>query len=347
MHQAPATGTHPSVEDADRRSAVAALFALASLSAMPTAATAAASPAAGTTPADLARFDNFKARKGIPMELKQVAPDLWFLYDDLSSNAAFLVTDDGVLVIDSRQHPQHGRELIAMIRKVTDKPIRWLVNTHAHGDHYYGNPAFRDIGATIIAHRDTVAGMVKNERLEFSRRQSFFRSQGLDPKEVRTVLPDVVFDTTLRIGSGQRVAEIFYWGPGQNPGDTMIWVPHAKAVFIGGPFARKNWSNMSFSPSIDGWIALLNKAAALPVDLFLPGHGDVSTREDVLDEARLLADVQAEVKKAIASGLTKEQIVKQLRFPQYADLRNYERIDVFLEALHHLFTTGRPLFPYP
>jgi hypothetical protein len=75
----------------------------------------------GAAAADLARFDNFKDRQGIPMELKQVAPDLWFLYDDLSSNAAFLVTDEGVLVIDTRQHPQHGRELIKMIRKVTDK----------------------------------------------------------------------------------------------------------------------------------------------------------------------------------------------------------------------------------
>ncbi len=323
---------------------LAALALLAPLT-LPAPATAAAA-ATTASPADLARFDNFKARKGIPMELKQVAPDLWFLYDDLSSNAAFLVTDEGVLVIDSRQHPQHGRELIAMIRKVTDKPIRWLVNTHAHGDHYYGNPPFREIGATIIAHRDTVAGMIKNEKLEFSRRQAFFRSQNLDPKEVRTVLPDMMFDTTLRIGSGQRVAEIFYWGPGQNPGDTMIYFPHAKAVFIGGPFARKNWSNMSFSPSIDGWITLLNKVAALPVDLFLPGHGDVSTREDVLDEVKLLADVQTEVKKAIAAGMTREQIVKELRFPQYANLRNYERIDVFLEALHHLFTTGRPMFPY-
>lgn len=345
MHQSSATRIRSSI--ATIRPWLAVLALLASLPLLsPAAAAAAAVPSAAATPADIARFDNFKARKGIPMELKQVAPDLWFLYDDLSSNAAFLVTDEGVLVIDSRQHPQHGRELIAMIRKVTDKPIRWLVNTHAHGDHYYGNPAFREIGTTIIAHRDTVAGMIKNEKLEFSRRQAFFRSQNLDPKEVRTVLPDMQFDTTLRIGSGQRVAEIFYWGPGQNPGDTMIYFPHAKAVFIGGPFARKNWSNMSFTPSVDGWIGLLNKVAALPVSLFLPGHGDVSTREDVLDEVKLLADLQAEVKKAMAAGMTKEQIVKELRFPQYANLRNYERIDVFLEALHHLFTTGKPLFPY-
>ena len=81
--------------------------------------------------------------------------------------------------------------------------------------------------------------------------------------------------------------------------------------------------------------------------MMLPGHGDVGTREDVLDEARLITDFQAEVKAAIARGVTKEEAVKTLRFPQYAHLRNYNRIGGFIEALYHLNTTGKPLFPYP
>ena len=303
-------------------------------------------PAADGAP-DAARFDTYQARKSIPAQLKQVAADLYFFYEDAGSNSAFLVTDDGVLVIDTRQHPALGRDLIARIRKVTDKPIKWVVVTHAHGDHYYGNPAFKTEGATIIAHKDTAAGMIKNEAIEFRRRQSFFKARKLDPNEVKTVLPDVTFDSSLTLTLGARKVEILYWGAGQNPGDTMVYFPHARAVYVGGPFARRNWSNMSFTPSVDGWIAILKRIAAMDVDTFLPGHGDVSTRQDVLDEAKLLADVQSEVKAAIARGMTREQIVKELRFPQYADLRNYDRIDGFLEALHHLFTTGKPMFPYP
>jgi cyclase len=293
------------------------------------------------------RLDNFRMRKAIPTELKRVAPDLYFLYDDISSNAAFLVTAEGVLVVDTRQHPAHGRDLIERIRKITDKPIKWAINTHAHGDHYYGNPAFKAVGATIVAHRDTVAGMIKNQESEFKRRQAFFRSMQLDPAEVKTVLPDVTFDSRMTITLGGRTVEIIYLGPGQNPGDTLVHFPHARALFVGGPFARKNWSNMSFTPSVDGWIVLLQKIAAMDVDMFLPGHGDVGTRQDVLDEAKLLADVQTEVKAAIAKGMSQEDIVKNLRFPQYAELRNYDRINVFIEALYHLFTTGKPLFPYP
>jgi glyoxylase-like metal-dependent hydrolase (beta-lactamase superfamily II) len=302
--------------------------------------------AAAAEPTD--KFDNFRMREGVPTQLKQVAPDLYFLYDDLSSNSGFLVTPEGVLVIDTRQHPAHGRDLIERIRKITDKPIKWVINTHAHGDHYYGNPAFKAAGATIIAHRDVVAGMVKNEQLELKRRLAFFKSLNLDPAEVKTVLPDVTFDSRLTLTLGGRTVEIMYLGPGQNPGDTLVYFPHARALYVGGPFAKNNWSNMSFTPSMDGWIALLQRIAAMEnVDLFLPGHGDVGGREDVLAEARLLSEVQAGVKAAIAAGKTREEIVKTLRFPQFAQLRNYDRIDVFLEALYHLYTTGKPLFPYP
>ena len=298
-------------------------------------------------PAQVERFDNFQARKAIPTQLKEVGPGLYFLYDDISSNSAFLVTDDGVLVIDTRQHPAHGRDLIERIRKVTDKPVKWVVVTHAHGDHYYGNPAFKAVGATIIAHKDTMAGMIKNEALEFKRRQRFFKTMQLDPAEVKTVLPDVTFDSRLTLRLGGRTVEIMHLGPGQNPGDTLVHFPHARALYVGGPFSRKNWSNMSFTPSVDGWIALLNRIAAMDVDFYLPGHGDVGTKQDVLDEAKLLADFQAEVKAAMSRGVSKEEAAKTLRFPQYASLRNYNRINVFIEALYHLNTTGKPLFPYP
>ena len=293
------------------------------------------------------RFDNFQMRKAAPTQLKEVGPGLYFLYDDISSNSAFLVTDDGVLVVDTRQHPAHGRDLIERIRKVTDKPIKWVVVTHAHGDHYYGNPAFKAVGATIIAHKDTKAGMVINESSELKRRQRFFKSMKLDPAEVKTVLPDVTFDSSMTIELGGRTVEIMHLGPGQNPGDTLVHFPHARALYIGGPFARKNWSNMSFTPSVEGWIALLNRVAAMEVDKFLPGHGDVGDKQDVLDEAKLLADFQAEVKAAMARGVSREEAVKTLRFPQYSHLRNYDRIGGFIEALYHLNTTGRPLFPYP
>src|SRR5690348_5219813 len=85
--------------------------------------------------------------KDIPIQVTEVAPGLYFHYHHAESNNAFLVTDEGVLLIDTRQHPKRAEELLATIRKYTDKPIRWVVNTHAHGDHYFGNSVFKREGA--------------------------------------------------------------------------------------------------------------------------------------------------------------------------------------------------------
>src|SRR5690348_5134101 len=85
------------------------------------------------------------------VEFKQVAPDLHFLYDFDSSNSVVLATEEGVLVIDTRQHPRDGQDLIDRIRKVTDKPIKWVINSHFHGDHHLGDPPFKALGATFVA----------------------------------------------------------------------------------------------------------------------------------------------------------------------------------------------------
>jgi cyclase len=286
-------------------------------------------------------------RQVVPAVLKQVAPDLYFFYNDASSNSAFLVTDAGVLVVDTGQHPADARALLERIRTITGKPVKWVINTHAHGDHFLGNPAFKDAGATLVAHRDTAIMMKTHYAYEIGRRGGYFNRFKLDPKELKLVLPDVTYDSSMTIALGNRTVQVMYLGAGQNPGDTIVHFPHARALFVGGPFARRNWSNTTFTPSVEGWIALLNKIAAFDVDLYLPGHGDVGARQDVFDEAKLLADLQAGIKGAMAQGMSKEEMVQMLVFREYKDLRNYNLIHGFIEALHHLYATGKPLVALP
>src|SRR5262245_45709866 len=90
-----------------------------------------------------------------------VAPDLYFLFEFTSSNAVVLTTTDGVLVIDTRQHPRDGQDLLERIRKLTDKPIRWVINSHFHGDHHFGNVPFKAAGATFVAQNETARIMAK------------------------------------------------------------------------------------------------------------------------------------------------------------------------------------------
>ena len=112
-----------------------------------------------------------QGRPAPPAELKQITNDLYFFYEFAGSNAVFMVTDEGVLVIDTRQHPRDGQDLIDRIRKITDKPIKWVINSHFHGDHHLGDPPFKALGATFVAQRDTAALMQKTWPKEIARRQ--------------------------------------------------------------------------------------------------------------------------------------------------------------------------------
>jgi glyoxylase-like metal-dependent hydrolase (beta-lactamase superfamily II) len=275
------------------------------------------------------------------VELKQVAPDLYFLYDFDSSNAVVLVTDEGVLVIDTRQHPRDGQDLIDRIRKVTDKPIRWVINSHFHGDHHLGDPPFKALGATFVAQRDTAALMQKTWPKEIARRQAFFKKHDFDPGETQLIVPDVTFDSQMTIRLGGREAVLMYLGPGQQAGDTFVLFPHARTLFTPGAFAKHSMPNMNFTPSVDNWIALLKKVAAMDVDRILPAHGDVASRADVPELAAMLADEYATVKAAVDKGIGVDEAVKTLTLDQYKDWRNYARREQEIRALYELIKTGK------
>jgi glyoxylase-like metal-dependent hydrolase (beta-lactamase superfamily II) len=275
------------------------------------------------------------------VEFKQVAPDLYFLFDFDSSNAVVLATDEGVLVIDTRQHPRDGQDLIDRIRKITDKPIKWVINSHFHGDHHLGDPPFKALGATFVAQRDTAALMQKTWPKEIARRQAFFKQHDFDPAETRLVMPDVTFDSQMTIRLGGREAVLMYFGPGQQAGDTFVLFPHARTLFTPGAFAKHSMPNMNFTPSVDNWIALLKKVAAMDVERILPAHGDVASRADVPELAAMLADEYATVKAAVDKGIDVDEAVKTLTLDQYKDWRNYARREQEIRALYELIKTGK------
>jgi len=291
--------------------------------------------------------DGAVLEKDIPIKVTEVAPGLFYQYHHQESNNAFLVTDEGVLVIDARQHPRRAEELLATIRKYTDKPIKWLVNTHAHGDHYFGNSVFKREGATLIAHRDTAGMMKAHYGLEMKRRMGYFKQRQYDPGEVKLVLPDVTFDSKLTLTLGGRTVELLYMGPGQNPGDTLVYFPQERVIFTGGPFSKNSWANPSFTPSMSNWVEMLRKIAAMDVDIYLGGHGDIGNKQDVLHEAQMLADFDAGMREAVAKGMSKDDIIKNVKFEKYKDVRNYYRMNLFISSYYHFLITGRPENAYP
>jgi len=273
--------------------------------------------------------------------VKQIASDLYFFHDFDGSNATFLVTDEGVLVIDTRQHPRAGQDLLDRIRKITDKPIRWVINSHFHGDHTFGNAAFKKEGATFAVHAETARLMKLVQPKEMARRGGYFKSHGYDPNDVKLILPDVTFDKSITIHLGGREVRLLYLGPGQQDGDTFVLFPHARALFTPGSFAKHSMPNMAFTTSVETWIKLLDQVAAMDVDVLLPGHGDLANRADVKELSAMLADEYATVKAAIARGMPLAEAQRTLTFPQYQDWRNYGRLKNEVAALYELIQTGR------
>lgn len=276
-----------------------------------------------------------------PATFTQVAPDLYFLVDVTSSNAVVLTTPDGVLVIDTRQHPRDGEDLLERIRKITDKPVKWVITSHFHGDHHFGNSVFKAAGATIVAQKETAQLMAKLQPKELARRGAFFKSRGYDPAEVTLVLPDVTFDNEMTIRLGGREVRLAYYGPGQQAGDTFVFFPHARTVFTTGMFGARSMPNMAFTPSVEGWIKLLDRLAAMDVDQILPAHNNIATKKDVLELSAMINDEYVTVQEAIAKGTSLDEALKTLTFPQYQNWRNYGRLPNEIRALYELIQTGK------
>ena len=156
--------------------------------------------------------------EGVVLETRELAPGVYALVSNKppTDNSGFVVGEEGVLVIDAHISGDMARQIQARVHEVTDKPILYLVNTNYHGDHTFGNYAFPE-DTRIVAHRLTAASM----------------SDATIFRETRLRLPDITFDHTMKIDLGGRVVELYHFGSGNTPGDTVVYVPEAKVAWTG------------------------------------------------------------------------------------------------------------------
>jgi glyoxylase-like metal-dependent hydrolase (beta-lactamase superfamily II) len=191
------------------------------------------------------------------------------------SNAGFVVTPEGVLVVDALGAPVLARELLAEIRRITPLPVRYVVVTHYHADHVYGLQEFKAAGATVIAHRagrDYLNSQTAELRLAASRDEL---APAVD-QNTRLVGADRWIDapTTLQLGGIDFVLQPA--GPAHTPDDLVVWVPQRKLLFAGDLVFR---GRIPFVGQADSgqWIAALDRLLAFEPALIVPGHGPPST----------------------------------------------------------------------
>jgi len=202
--------------------------------------------------------------------------------EGFNSNAGFVVTPEGVVVIDALGTPALGEALIAAVRSVTPTPIKRLILTHYHADHYYGAVAFRRAGIEIWAHRSAQAILESGEP---ERRRSQ-RAQELFPwvdESTPIVRADRWLDETTRFTLGGVAFEVIHVGPAHAPDDSIVVLPQSRVVFSGDIlFAGR----IPFVGDADSrqWLGRIEQLLALNPRAIVTGHGPMST-----DPARDLA----------------------------------------------------------
>jgi cyclase len=236
------------------------------------------------------------------------------------ANAGIVVGDQGVLVVDTLTSAKEALIFLEDIRSLTDKPIRYVVNTHYHLDHTFGNCLFADMGADIISHANCrrQALLVKDKALETA------RSFGMDAAALegtRMVVPNMAFENTMELDLGNREVRLIYNGQGSHTaGSIVVWVPQQKVAFAGDILFTDFHPYMA-EGDLAGWSKSLDSLLALGAGKIVPGHGPLSGAKDVKDMKAYLAAFDRNAKSLCAANNDIEQISAEMikRLPARAD----------------------------
>lgn len=256
--------------------------------------------------------------RGVVLETRQLDEGVYALLANtpFTDNGGFVVGKNAVLVIDSQFNGDMARQIIAAVRKVTDLPIRYLVNTSALGDHVLGNYAFpRDteiVGsrATLNALKDVTVENIK-QRMAGTVANDLSVFEGTQMR-----LPTVSFDEQWTIDLGGRVVEARFFGPGMSPSDTVVYVPDARVAWTGNLIFGADTIPWAQSGNVARYRDTLGRfAQTYDVRTIVPGHGALTTGESILLYDRYLAQVQSDAAAAVQRGVGVEQFIETADVP--------------------------------
>ena len=273
--------------------------------------------------------------------VKQLAPNIYAYIQAKATwywnNVGFIVGNDYVVVVDALATVGLTQKFRDEIRKITDKPVRYLINTHHHGDHTYGNHVFA--GATIISH-------------DYCRRE-VIEAGIMDPVLMNTIFPefdfqgiaatpaDITFDKQLTLHMDGREVRLLHFGPGHTVDDIIVHLPEEDIIFAG-DFIFLYSTPLGMEGSFAGWLRNLDAMANLGAQTYVPGHGPVCGAEGLNLCRDYLVFVQREAKKRFDKGMTVDEAAKDIALGQFKQWPNRERILANVERLWREFRGEDP-----
>jgi phosphoglycerate dehydrogenase-like enzyme/glyoxylase-like metal-dependent hydrolase (beta-lactamase superfamily II) len=264
-------------------------------------------------------------------DVKKVADGVYFRYSSISatdksipfggSNNIWVVFEDYVLVYDAN-FPKEAGDVIEAIRKTTDKPIRYVLDSHHHGDHAYGNAVFAKAGATVIAQAKCARWLREKGEKEFA-------DAGKPPmgrqdiRESFLKMPSMIFDEKMVLDDGKQRAEILFLGHAHTPGDAFLYLPKHKILCTGDACVNGSFNYMGHSDSAS-WIRVLERAQQLDVKLICPGHGALAHKDLLATQKRYFVELRRQVQKGIDDGKALDDIYPTIDMPWYREWTGVE-----------------------
>lgn len=312
---------------------------------------AAISAHAQKAPAPSPAFDVVKISKGVYATIRREPASLWF-----TPNNVFIIGKKEVVVVDSSISAAHAREVIAALKKLTDKPVKYLVNTHWHEDHIGGNRAWLEAypGLQLVGHRSTLvdypkvgadnrkqavdggidfvkmlrdsiekgqdlagAKMTEEERLGYSSDIDLVESYVAESADFKMILPTVLVDDRLDLNIEGCKIEALFLGRAHTAADIVVRLPKENIVVSGDLTVYPVPLVGSTSYPLE-YGATLEKLLALKAKILIPGHGPV-TRDDTYLKlmVRLLSSIKTQVEAAVTRGETIEQTRKSVDLQEF------------------------------
>ncbi|HEY6391837.1 MAG TPA: MBL fold metallo-hydrolase [Bryobacteraceae bacterium] len=244
--------------------------------------------------------------------VKQIVPGVWFREGDILGqghcNNIIIEMKDHLIVVDAN-FPSGARATLADAKKVSSKPVKFVFDTHHHGDHSYGNAVWTQAGAVTIAHAGVAEEM---ERYEPGRWQDTAkqRKDVADMNMDRPEPPQQTFtDNPHVLTDGARRVEFRFFGWAHTRGDGFVYLPKEKVLCTGDAIVNGPW-NYTADANVGNWPNVIDGAMKLDVEHVLPGHGGAGGREIMAGQRAFMVELYKAVDAAVKAGKKLDDIVK-------------------------------------
>jgi len=239
-------------------------------------------------------------------DIKEASPK-----NSFGANAGIIIGKDFLVAVDSLISAREAKRFLKDIKKVSKKPVKFLINTHYHLDHSLGNSEFAKLGAVIIAHENDQENMQKagEGMLQYAKQMGL---SAQDLKGTKLAYPTLTFGDRVTLYLGNNKVEILNLGPSHTTGSVLVYVPQEKVLFTG-DLLFTDFHPFLGEANIEGWVKVLDYILALEVDKIIPGHGPVSSKKDVADMKSYLLVFDQKAKELTAKSNDLNFIVAEMK----------------------------------